>query len=1028
MEPRPRDISLGLSRRIARRLVKLYYGRIEVSDPERVPQTGPVLICANHANSLIDPIVVGIACRRPVRFMAKAPMFETPIVGPLMNALGMIPAFRGSDDQSQVKRNLESLTVGAKVLAEGDAMGIFPEGKSHDLTTVEMVRSGAARMALQAVEAGAKGLKIVPVGLNYERKEDFRSAVWVRVGEPIDVDQCLAEHDGNPRKARHALTKQLDAALRQVVIHLDDPQWKAYLDDLEVLVPSAGSRAKETVFPLRQRKWLADAINHVSTEDRPRAEEAAAAIRAYRERVRAAGIEVDAPVMRSSGWRAALTLFGQGLWVVLLFLPALLGTLFHSVPFTIVRAVAARLQQPGRTTVSFYRLMVGLPVYGLWYVAAGWWLFGNFLATAWFAWTCLLTLPFLGVLSLSYWRAIPATGKSWWHQLRFLFHRDRLAELRKERDALSGRLSALADECHQVSPRPEPPPRVSRVLIARRVAGAAAVLLALGAVAWFVPRLFLERSLVETGFDLKGLPEARLRVEMESDEKSLTAIMAGLKTLERDATIIAKDFADGKRNYDVEADNDAVRQLLLRFINYRTALIRLVWKYLEYDDVASERDRLRAFLLDYTAAMVLCESSMKFVHNFTRDEDRRDKAIARLNEAEPVWGIPGGLYDTIEKNLASSANMRRLAAAGEFYEQSLGKFDEHQLGTHSRNARFHTGIQNARETIAALGDDSWGRKFGVAYKELIQLVTSAKYEAQSAVSTWIGDFKISERRDGKSMISPELVDKLRPMLKPGDILIERRNWYVSNAFLPGYWPHAAIYVGTAADLKRMGLDQNKYVKKHWPEFSRPDHEGHPLVIIEAVSEGVLFSSLEHSIGGGDSAAVFRPLLGQKQIAKAITLAFSHAKKPYDFGFDFLTEDKLVCTEVVFRSYGANQDPKEDIRFPTKVILGTTTMPAIELVNKYATELGGDKAQLKLIAFIDGNEETGETTFYPREGVDMKEEFIKTLDRSQFTFAQDVPHDPIPGMGYLGWVLLTAIGCCTAGNLFYYGRQPLPRVR
>ena len=97
MEQRKPDNSLGLSRRIARRLVKLYYGRIEVSDGDRVPQTGPVLICANHANSLIDPILVGIASRRPVRFMAKAPMFDTPIVGPLMNALGMIPAFRGSE-------------------------------------------------------------------------------------------------------------------------------------------------------------------------------------------------------------------------------------------------------------------------------------------------------------------------------------------------------------------------------------------------------------------------------------------------------------------------------------------------------------------------------------------------------------------------------------------------------------------------------------------------------------------------------------------------------------------------------------------------------------------------------------------------------------------------------------------------------------------------------------------------------------------------------------------------------------------
>jgi 1-acyl-sn-glycerol-3-phosphate acyltransferase len=61
------------------------------------------LICANHANSLFDPVLVGVAARRPVKFMAKAPLFDTPVLGPAMKALGMVPAFRGSDDARQVR-------------------------------------------------------------------------------------------------------------------------------------------------------------------------------------------------------------------------------------------------------------------------------------------------------------------------------------------------------------------------------------------------------------------------------------------------------------------------------------------------------------------------------------------------------------------------------------------------------------------------------------------------------------------------------------------------------------------------------------------------------------------------------------------------------------------------------------------------------------------------------------------------------------------------------------------------------------
>ena len=80
----------------------------------------------------------------------------------------------------------------------------------------------------------------------------------------------------------------------------------------------------------------------------------------------------------------------------------------------------------------------------------------------------------------------------------------------------------------------------------------------------------------------------------------------------------------------------------------------------------------------------------------------------------------------------------------------------------------------------------------------------------------------------------------------------------------------------------------------------------PQVIIEALSEGVVFNSLEHSIGGADAAAVLRPKLSQAEIKEAICQAFGHAAKPYDFEFDFTSRDKLVCTEVVFRAYGANR--------------------------------------------------------------------------------------------------------------------------
>ena len=71
----------GVLRRIARWLARRQYPHLEITGADRIPQTGPVLICANHPNSLLDPVLLGIAAGRPVQFLAKAPLFDLPLLG-----------------------------------------------------------------------------------------------------------------------------------------------------------------------------------------------------------------------------------------------------------------------------------------------------------------------------------------------------------------------------------------------------------------------------------------------------------------------------------------------------------------------------------------------------------------------------------------------------------------------------------------------------------------------------------------------------------------------------------------------------------------------------------------------------------------------------------------------------------------------------------------------------------------------------------------------------------------------------------
>ena len=89
---------LPLVPRLARVAAFVYY-RVRYRG-SGVPPSGPLLLVANHPNSLLDPMLVAAVARRPVRFLAKAPLFTDAKVGWLIRAAGSIPVYRRSDDPS----------------------------------------------------------------------------------------------------------------------------------------------------------------------------------------------------------------------------------------------------------------------------------------------------------------------------------------------------------------------------------------------------------------------------------------------------------------------------------------------------------------------------------------------------------------------------------------------------------------------------------------------------------------------------------------------------------------------------------------------------------------------------------------------------------------------------------------------------------------------------------------------------------------------------------------------------------------
>jgi 1-acyl-sn-glycerol-3-phosphate acyltransferase len=190
---------------VAVALMRLLF-RVEGRGTEHVPAEGPVLIVANHS-SVLDPPLVGGMCPRQLTFLAKAELFRIPGFGGLIRRLGARPLRREGADPS-------ALRTARRVLAEGKALLVFPEGTRGEEGRLREAKPGAALLAVQS------GATVVPVYVSGSgrawprgRRLPRPAKVVVTFGAPLRFQRAT----GADRKAQYeTASRQMMAAIAEL--------------------------------------------------------------------------------------------------------------------------------------------------------------------------------------------------------------------------------------------------------------------------------------------------------------------------------------------------------------------------------------------------------------------------------------------------------------------------------------------------------------------------------------------------------------------------------------------------------------------------------------------------------------------------------------------------------------------------------------------------------------------------------------------------------------------------------------------
>jgi hypothetical protein len=457
--------------------------------------------------------------------------------------------------------------------------------------------------------------------------------------------------------------------------------------------------------------------------------------------------------------------------------------------------------------------------------------------------------------------------------------------------------------------------------------------------------------------------------ELEADLACVERISMEMAKMEQEMHGLRRAFKVLARGFYTAEEHDQIERLLFRYLVCREALWEVVHRYrTNHESLKDPLDRARAFTLGFSAALQLSHYSSTLVKTF-HDEKI---VVAKLNEGYHRTRISEGTWDSLFSAVTQVEHLQAMRGAWDFYykemsdpRSSLSRLRDSDPRYRKLLAQitrfFRTADDNVVEILEAHSLLFPDFRNQLRHSIANEVLSKAKIKVDDGLvaARAVLFHRVSRLKNPTatlSRVSDRQFAAMRERLRPGDLILTYAAGYMSNVFLPGTFKHGITYVGTPTERKRAGINASLAA-------TLPDHvqdpfranlvaaetrKGRPADLIEAVAEGVKFSSLQHLLATHiNRMVVLRPRLRPSERNAALTTTFSLLGNAYDFGFDFNDGTYQCCTEVIYRS----MHKRGPLRFVLTSRMGKPTLSADDIINQH---LAAEKPMFDVVMLAEPN--------------------------------------------------------------------------